>query len=95
MLTSRLPPSRSGSLAQLAEHLTFNQGVEGSIPSRPTKSVAPSSNLVRTLAFQAGNTGSNPVGATTLDVLDNAVLIRAGIELEQHRFVFLGGYALH
>jgi len=23
------------------------------------------------------------------------VLIRAGIELEQHRFVFLGGYALH
>jgi hypothetical protein len=25
-----------GPLAQLAEHLTFNQGVEGSSPSRPT-----------------------------------------------------------
>ena len=29
----------AGPLAQLVEHLTFNQGVEGSIPSRPTSNL--------------------------------------------------------
>ena len=28
-----------GPLAQLAEHLTFNQGVTGSRPVRPTKNI--------------------------------------------------------
>ena len=36
-LTSMYPQSR-GSVAQLVEHLTFNQMVEGSIPSALTKS---------------------------------------------------------
>ena len=31
----------SGPLAQLAEHLTFNQGVTGSRPVRPTKANRP------------------------------------------------------
>ena len=31
-----------GPLAQLAEHLTFNQGVAGSRPARPTKAGRPS-----------------------------------------------------
>lgn len=35
----------AGPLAQLVEHLTFNQGVEGSIPSRPT------SNLLKNTRF--------------------------------------------
>jgi transcriptional regulator with XRE-family HTH domain len=30
-------PDINGPLAQLAEHLTFNQGVAGSRPARPTK----------------------------------------------------------
>ena len=35
--TSRRRASRpNGPLAQLAEHLTFNQGVAGSSPARPT-----------------------------------------------------------
>ena len=33
---------RYGPLAQLAEHLTFNQGVTGSRPVRPTKAGRPS-----------------------------------------------------
>ncbi len=57
-----------GPLAQLVEHLTFNQVVEGSIPSRltflsnvyrksPHRLARP-----RTPAFHAGDAGSNPAG---------------------------------
>ena len=57
-----------GPLAQLVEHLTFNQVVEGSIPSRltflfdihqksPHRLAWP-----RTPAFHAGDAGSNPAG---------------------------------
>ena len=50
-----------GPLAQLVEHLTFNQVVTGSTPVRPTyrpRRLA----WPRTPAFHAGDTGSNPVG---------------------------------
>ena len=50
-----------GPLAQLVEHLTFNQVVTGSTPVRPIcrpRRLAWS----RTPAFHAGDTGSNPVG---------------------------------
>ncbi len=50
-----------GPLAQLVEHLTFNQVVTGSTPVRPIfrpRRLAWS----RTPAFHAGGTGSNPVG---------------------------------
>ncbi|SVB21666.1 uncharacterized protein METZ01_LOCUS174520 [marine metagenome] len=59
---------KKGPLAQLVEHLTFNQVVEGSIPSRltflfginrksPHRLAWP-----RTPAFHAGDAGSNPAG---------------------------------
>ena len=35
-LTNTNPNTQTGPLAQLAEHLTFNQGVTGSRPVRPT-----------------------------------------------------------
>ena len=64
-----------GPLAQLVEHLTFNQVVEGSIPSRLTflfdiDRVSPHISphrlaWPRTPAFHAGDTGSNPVGDAT------------------------------
>ena len=62
------PLAHYGPLAQLVEHLTFNQVVEGSIPSRltflfdnyrksPHRLARP-----RTPAFHAGDAGSNPAG---------------------------------
>ena len=62
------PSRQNGPLAQLVEHLTFNQVVEGSIPSRltfllsifqkgPHRLARP-----RTPAFHAGDAGSNPAG---------------------------------
>ena len=57
-----------GPLAQLVEHLTFNQVVEGSIPSRLTflfKIYRKSPHRLawpRTPAFHAGDAGSNPAG---------------------------------
>ena len=58
-----------GPLAQLVEHLTFNQVVEGSIPSRLisffyyVKIVCPHRLAwPRTPAFHAGDAGSNPAG---------------------------------
>ena len=62
------PIRQNGPLAQLVEHLTFNQVVEGSIPSRltflfdkyrksPHRLARP-----RTPAFHAGDAGSNPAG---------------------------------
>ena len=58
----------NGPLAQLVEHLTFNQVVEGSIPSRLTflleiKRKSPHRLArPRTPAFHAGDAGSNPAG---------------------------------
>ena len=42
-----------GPLAQLAEHLTFNQGVVGSNPSRPTSQLA----LIRGSGENEGKAG--------------------------------------
>ena len=50
-------------LAQLVEHLTFNQGVEGSNPSWLTIS-GPLVKGSKTPAFHAGNRGSNPLRVT-------------------------------
>jgi hypothetical protein len=68
-------------LAQSVEHRTFNPGVVGSNPTRPTRPTnkqldnreaginhgPPSSRRPRTPLFQGGNTGSNPVGGTSFD----------------------------
>ena len=49
-------------LAQLVEHLTFNQRVEGSSPSWLTILFSwPVGQVVKTPPFHGGNTGSNPV----------------------------------
>ena len=48
-------------LAQLVEHLTFNQRVEGSNPSWLTILFGPVGQAVKTPPFHGGNTGSNPV----------------------------------
>ena len=64
-----------GPLAQLVEHLTFNQVVEGSIPSRltflydvyrksPHRLAWP-----RTPPFHGGDGGSNPPGDATFRFL--------------------------
>ena len=53
------------SVAQLAEHLTFNQGVMGSSPISLTK-LWHLGQVVKTLPFHGKNTGSSPVGATKL-----------------------------
>ena len=61
-----------GPLAQLVEHLTFNQVVEGSIPSRLISffliKIASPHRLAwpRTPAFHAGDAGSNPAGDASL-----------------------------
>lgn len=47
----------------MVEHRTFNPVVVG---SSPTASMRPHRLVVRTPAFQAGDTGSNPVGVTQL-----------------------------
>ena len=58
------------SLAQLVEHLTFNQRVEGSSPSWLIYYIKgltafyifwPVGQVVKTPPFHGGNTGSNPV----------------------------------
>ena len=65
------PLAYYGPLAQLVEHLTFNQVVEGSIPSRltflydvyrksPHRLAWP-----RTPPFHGGDGGSNPPGDAT------------------------------
>lgn len=53
-----------GPLAQLAEHWPFKPRVAGSNPARLTMNKWGRHRLVwpRTLVFQAGNTGPNPVG---------------------------------
>ena len=66
------PFHQNGPLAQLVEHLTFNQVVEGSIPSRLTflfdiDRISPHISphrlaWPRTPAFHAGDAGSNPAG---------------------------------
>ncbi len=62
------PIRQNGPLAQLVEHLTFNQVVEGSIPSRltfPFDKYRKSPHRLarpRTPAFHAGDAGSNPAG---------------------------------
>ena len=59
---------QNGPLAQLVEHLIFNQVVEGSIPSRLTflfDNYRKSPHRLawpRTPAFHAGDAGSNPAG---------------------------------
>ena len=56
---------RNEPLAQLVEHLTFNQRVEGSNPSWLTiSSLWPVGQAVKTPPFHGGNTGSNPVRVT-------------------------------
>jgi hypothetical protein len=47
--------------------------VGGSSPLAHPKFMSPSSRRTRTLAFHAGNRGSNPLGDA------NAILVRAGI----------------
>ena len=64
-----------GPLAQLVEHLTFNQVVEGSIPSRLTflfaiDQISPHFSphrlaWPRTPPFHGGDGGSNPPGDAT------------------------------
>ena len=51
-------------LAQLVEHLTLNQGVQGSSPWRCTKH-GPLVKWPKTPASHAGNSGSNPLRVTT------------------------------
>ena len=53
----------AGPLAQLVEHLTLNQGVEGSIPSWITKQ-RPVGQAVKTPPFHGGYKGSNPLRVT-------------------------------
>ena len=67
-----------GPLAQLVEHLTFNQVVEGSIPSRLTffiyyKAYRKSPHRLawpRTPPFHGGDGGSNPPGDATFRFLN-------------------------
>ena len=57
-------------LAQLVEHLTLNQGVDGSSPPWCTIT-RPVGQAVKTLASHASNTGSSPVRVTTLVGVDD------------------------
>ena len=61
LLLSTLLVKRNEPLAQLVEHLTFNQRVEGSSPSWLTIMCWPVGQAVKTPPFHGGNTGSNPV----------------------------------
>ena len=51
-------------LAQLAEHLTFNQGVDGSNPSWLAKTMAPWRSGLTHQPFTLAFRGSNPLGVT-------------------------------
>ena len=55
----------NGPLAQLVEHLTLNQGVEGSSPSWITKILRPVGQAVKTPPFHGGIKGSIPLRVTT------------------------------
>ena len=68
-------------LAQLVEHLTFNQRVEGSSPSwltivfcisKITFNIWPLGQAVKTPPFHGGNTGSSPVGVMAFDCQEEA-----------------------
>ena len=54
-----------GSLAQLVEHLTLNQGVQGSRPTWVTK-IWPVGQAVKTPPFHGGIRGSIPLRVTKL-----------------------------
>ena len=64
---------KSGSLAQVVEHLTFNQVVRGSSPrwltnllgrKSPSTDLWPRGQAVKTSPFHGGDMGSIPVGVT-------------------------------
>ena len=63
-----------GSLAQVVEHLTFNQVVRGSNPRWLTKiglclilfNIWPRGQAVKTSPFHGGDMGSIPVGVTKM-----------------------------
>ena len=64
---------KSGSLAQVVEHLTFNQVVRGSSPrwltnllglKSPSADFRPRGQAVKTSPFHGGDMGSIPVGVT-------------------------------
>ena len=56
---------RSGSLAQLGEHLPYKQRVTGSSPTRGVfLNIRLRGQAVKTSPFHGGNTGSIPVGVT-------------------------------
>ena len=60
-------PCQYDPLAQLAEHLTFNQGVPSSNLGWITTNLSwPLGQAVKTPPFHGDNMGSNPVGVTTL-----------------------------
>ena len=65
--------AKSGSLAQVVEHLTFNQVVRGSSPrwltnllgrKSPSADFWPRGQAVKTSPFHGGDMGSIPVGVT-------------------------------
>ena len=68
--------SKSGSLAQVVEHLTFNQVVRGSSPrwltnlartcKSPSTDFWPRGQAVKTSPFHGGDMGSIPVGVTKM-----------------------------
>ena len=60
------------SLAQLVEHLTFNQVVRGSIP-RWLTIIRPRGQSVKTSPFHGGVMGSTPVGVTIYATLAQLV----------------------
>ena len=59
-------PSHCEPLAQLVEHLTFNQGVEGSSPSWLTSFNGGLAQLVEHLPCKQGVSGSNPLLSTII-----------------------------
>ena len=68
--------AKSGSLAQVVEHLTFNQVVRGSSPrwltnftracKSPSTDFWPRGQAVKTSPFHGGDMGSIPVGVTKM-----------------------------
>ena len=66
-------------VAQLVEHLTLNQGVQGSSPCGKTFCFAPVAQLVEHLTLNQGVQGSSPCGCTSLKVADMAQLVEQRI----------------
>ncbi len=62
----------NGPLAQLVEHLTLNQGVEGSSPSWITKILRPVGQAVKTPPFHGGIKGSIPLRVTKIWAISSA-----------------------